>query len=182
MAGSLITRITGMPVAFQSSDIRTGAYGHTTIVVPRPSRVYGGTQSFLQQVPFDLPKEIFTDVNKDSGVVNLIVDRASFLRAPVLGGLEGELRNMFPSETPSGIKASIHAALASAAEQEGIDVEEMSCARDYSGCPGGWARTAGGCIAPNSYSGTCTGTMDFSGTPVEKAQLAQQCGVRFPCM
>lgn len=41
LAGSLVTFLTGMPVAFQSSDAATGSYGHTNIYVPSPSRVYG---------------------------------------------------------------------------------------------------------------------------------------------
>merc|ERR1719240_2321537 len=41
LCGSLITFLTGMPVAFQSSDAATGSYGHTNIVVPSPTRVYG---------------------------------------------------------------------------------------------------------------------------------------------
>jgi hypothetical protein len=61
LAGSLITFLTNTPVAFTSSDAATGAYGHTNIVVPAPSRVYS---SFLKYAPFDLPAEIVTDVNK----------------------------------------------------------------------------------------------------------------------
>lgn len=44
LAGSLITFLTNMPVAFQASDSSTGAYGHTNLVVPAPSRVYGADQ------------------------------------------------------------------------------------------------------------------------------------------
>jgi len=38
LAGSLITGITGEPVAFQISDANTGGYGHTNVIVPSPSR------------------------------------------------------------------------------------------------------------------------------------------------
>ena len=41
LAGSLITLISGLPFSVQSSDVATGSYGHTTIVLPAPSRVYG---------------------------------------------------------------------------------------------------------------------------------------------
>ncbi|CAD7976432.1 unnamed protein product [Amoebophrya sp. A25] len=41
LAGSIITYLTNMPVAFQSSDAASGSYGHTNIVLPAPSRVYG---------------------------------------------------------------------------------------------------------------------------------------------
>merc|ERR1719199_1860612 len=40
LAGSLITRVTDMPVASESSEEKTGSYGRMHIVVPRPSRVY----------------------------------------------------------------------------------------------------------------------------------------------
>ena len=40
MCGSLITLISGLPFSVQSSDVATGSYGHTTIVLPAPSRVY----------------------------------------------------------------------------------------------------------------------------------------------
>ncbi len=52
-----------------------------------------GVASCLATVPFDLPKEIFTDVNKgDVPVVNVIADRASFLRSPALAGTEYKCR------------------------------------------------------------------------------------------
>jgi hypothetical protein len=41
LALSLVSYITNMPIAVQSSDAATGSYGHTNIVVPSPSRVYG---------------------------------------------------------------------------------------------------------------------------------------------
>lgn len=48
LAGSLVTYITGLPVSFQSSDVSTGSYGHTSIVVPAPSRIYGADETISQ--------------------------------------------------------------------------------------------------------------------------------------
>lgn len=96
-AGSIITQITGMPVAVSSSDAQSGSYGHVNIVVPSPSRVYGadaGTlalkagaapegayypTSFLAQKNrgpiIDFPRELIADVNKAPfPTVNVIAD------------------------------------------------------------------------------------------------------------
>ncbi|CAD7975058.1 unnamed protein product, partial [Amoebophrya sp. A120] len=60
--------------------------------------------------------EIFTDVNKgDVPVVNVIADRASFLRAPALAGLESSLKAAHPSESAMMIKATLSDALQAAA-------------------------------------------------------------------
>ena len=40
-AGSLITRATNYPVSASVSDVSTGSYGHVTIVLPSPDRIYG---------------------------------------------------------------------------------------------------------------------------------------------
>lgn len=41
LAGSLITRLTNMPVSAETSDVATGGSGHVTIVLPSPQRIYG---------------------------------------------------------------------------------------------------------------------------------------------
>ncbi len=41
LAGSLLTLLSGMPLAAEVSDETTGSDGHIEIVLPRPSRVYG---------------------------------------------------------------------------------------------------------------------------------------------
>ena len=48
LAGSLITLLTDVPVTSESSDSKTGSYGHVNIVVPRPSRVYGADKEILE--------------------------------------------------------------------------------------------------------------------------------------
>ena len=48
LAGSLLTMLSGMPVAVEVSD-EAGANGHIDIVVPRPSRVYEADELILQR-------------------------------------------------------------------------------------------------------------------------------------
>jgi hypothetical protein len=48
LAGSLITLLTDVPVTSESSDQKTGSYGHVNIVVPRPSRVYRADKEILE--------------------------------------------------------------------------------------------------------------------------------------
>lgn len=48
LAGSLITLLTDVPVTSESSDAKTGSYGHVNIVVPRPSRVYRADKEILE--------------------------------------------------------------------------------------------------------------------------------------
>lgn len=48
LAGSLLTMLSGMPVAVEVSD-EAGANGHVDVVVPRPSRVYQPDELILQR-------------------------------------------------------------------------------------------------------------------------------------
>ena len=48
LAGSLLTLLSGMPVAAEVSNERTGADGHVEIVLPRPSRIYGPDSAAMQ--------------------------------------------------------------------------------------------------------------------------------------
>lgn len=52
LAGSLIARLTNLPVAAQTTD-DNGAMGQLNIVVPSPSRVYRNRQSLLESAPVD---------------------------------------------------------------------------------------------------------------------------------
>ena len=62
LAGSLLTKITNLPVVSESSDASSGSYGHVNVVLPAPSRVYagdasaGGDLSFLSTLPVDAQK------------------------------------------------------------------------------------------------------------------------------
>merc|ERR1712007_138955 len=48
LAGSLITILSGAPVASEIADEVSGSYGHVNIVVPRPSRIYGPDHAMLK--------------------------------------------------------------------------------------------------------------------------------------
>ena len=48
LAGSLLTMLSGMPVAVEVSDV-AGANGHVDIVIPRPSRMYQADELILQR-------------------------------------------------------------------------------------------------------------------------------------
>lgn len=48
LAGSLLTMLSGMPVAVEVSDV-AGANGHVDIVIPRPSRVYQPDDLIVQR-------------------------------------------------------------------------------------------------------------------------------------
>merc|ERR1719498_518994 len=47
LAGSVIARVTDLPVTSSSSDEKTGSYGRTHIVIPRPSRVYRPDETMI---------------------------------------------------------------------------------------------------------------------------------------
>ena len=58
LAGSLLTLLSGMPVAAEVSDEVSGAGGHLEIVLPRPSRVYGPDVAALQMSSGARPNRI----------------------------------------------------------------------------------------------------------------------------
>ena len=57
LAGSLISKITNLPVISEISDAASGSYGHVNVVLPAPSRVYAGdagsSVSFMSTIPVD---------------------------------------------------------------------------------------------------------------------------------
>jgi len=89
-AGSIVTELTGLPVSGTVSE-KSGGYGHTNIVLPSPSRVYGADEavlaakagaagnyypsSFLRVMPFQLPEELMHEVNKGSMSLNIIAEQ-----------------------------------------------------------------------------------------------------------
>lgn len=135
-------------------------------------------------IPFDLPREIFMDVNKgQQNVINIIADRAGFLRAPAGAGVDQALKKMHPSESMAMIKSTISDALVAASASEGVPVDAVLCSRNYSVCPSGWASLGDLCLAPINYAGSCGQTLSFGGmTPTEMAGQAGACDASFPCM
>ena len=140
--------------------------------------------SALAYVPFDLPAELFTDVNKGAPYdVNIIADRAAFIRSPAVAGLESQIKAAHPAESMAMIHQTLSDAVQAAALAEGIPVDDVLCSKNYSGCPSGWASMGSDCLAPVNYSGSCGKSVSFSGlAPFEKAGLAQKCDASFPCM
>ena len=60
----------------------------------------------------------------------------------------------------------------------------VGCSRDFTDpCPAGWSLTSGSvCGPPASYSGSCGGSVDFSGfSPAMLARWSSDCGAFWPC-
>ena len=118
---------------------------------------FSAVVSVLASVPFDLPDEILMDVNKgEVPVVNIIADRASFMKSPLITGAESALSAMHPGESAAMIKDTLARAVEAAAVAEGLPSSEFLCARNYNG----------------RYAGL---------TPAEKASVAAEKGESFPC-
>ena len=74
-------------------------------------------------------------------------------------------------------------AVVTAAIAEGVPVDDVLCAKNFSGCPSGWASMGSDCLAPVNYSGSCGRSVSFAGfAPFEKAALAAKCDASFPCV
>ena len=57
LAGSFITRVTDTPVTSETSDDKTGSYGRTHVVIPRPSRVYRPDETVIELMAGVQPSE-----------------------------------------------------------------------------------------------------------------------------
>merc|ERR1719240_1258209 len=57
LAGSLITRVTDTPVTSETSEDKTGSYGHVHVVIPRPSRVYRADETVIELMAGVQPSE-----------------------------------------------------------------------------------------------------------------------------
>ena len=59
-------------------------------------------------------------------------------KVPLVSGIAKELQNVFPEEPALAIERSIAEGLAQSLADEGIDIHEVLCTRDYSRlCPEG---------------------------------------------
>jgi len=105
--------------------------------------------------------------------------------APLLDGLAEQLVQDYPSQPPVAIEKALSDGLKTAADDEGMQLSDLTCNRDYSvACPEGWVDTGDGstCAAPLAYKGVCAATVSFGGlTPNSKSRLADKCGAAFPC-
>lgn len=105
-------------------------------------------------------------------------------KSPVLSGLHSQLSSRHPHLAPSKINHFLHVALTEAAREEGIPLHDLSCVRDFSGCPEDWVDVGDGknCDVPTGYTGPCS-SIDLDGkTPLERSQAASKCHARFPCI
>merc|ERR1711957_1128114 len=77
----------------------------------------------------------------------------------------------FPDAPESSILESAVSGLGRAAARENMPILELTCARDYSVCPAGWADLGDGarCKAPLGFEGLCDSIVQFGGlAPIEK--------------
>merc|ERR1712190_345239 len=60
----------------------------------------------------------------------------------------------------------------------------VACDQDFSlTCPKGWSEIGGLCVAPATYAGDCSFSVNTTGmSDVQKSALGFKCGVEFPCM
>lgn len=103
---------------------------------------------------------------------------------PLLAGLEEELSSLHPRVPSSKIRGYLVTSLLGIAREE-FDLKrvDLTCVRDYSGCPENWADLGGGsCGVPLAYDGSCSVVSFKDKTPLEKSEVASECAARFPCM
>lgn len=104
----------------------------------------------------------------------------------VASGLAAQLQMIHPSEHGLAVDRAVADGLAQALADEAMDINEVSCNRDYSQqCPSGWADMGDTttCTAPLDYQGSCQPMLKWGGlTAQQKRQQASQCGAEFPCV
>ena len=104
----------------------------------------------------------------------------SFARASVDGFTSAPLATAIAEQFPEASGVIVGDALRAALVAEGVPLSEALCVRDYSvPCPVGWvdAGDGGTCLAPDSYVGPCSESINFRGLPAyEKMLAASRCG------
>ena len=101
--------------------------------------------------------------------------KASLSEVPVVSGLAQQLQGIFPEEPALVVQTAVADGLLRAIGDESVDLDEVTCNRDYSGlcpegglfscstteldifsiCVAGWAEAGDGssCMAPQNYQG-----------------------------
>lgn len=106
--------------------------------------------------------------------------------SPIVSGLEQQLQEAFPEEPTLAVQGAIASGLMKAMSDEGMDVDQISCVRDYSRlCPAGWTEIGdgGGCLAPRNYEGTCKELLQLGGlSAIQKQEKASRCDAAYPCL
>jgi len=107
-------------------------------------------------------------------------------KVPVVSGLGSQLRSIFPEHPQLAIDKAIASGLIRALGDEGLDLEEVACKRDYSRlCPEGWSDAGDGntCLAPIDFQGPCAPQLEMGGlTAQQKRQQAARCGASYGCL
>lgn len=103
---------------------------------------------------------------------------------PILQGLDAKLASKYADQSSATIRNVLAGALHASTESAGVSPSFVTCTRDFSACPMGFADLGGSsCAPPPQYTGDCQGPVDFGGlAPIEKSALADACGVSFPCL
>jgi len=104
-------------------------------------------------------------------------------KVPVVSGLAAQLQNVFPDSPRLAIDKAVASGLLRALGDEGVDLQEVTCNRDYSRlCPEGWAEAGDGnaCLAPLDYQGPCAPMLQMGGlTGQQKRLQAGRCGASY---
>lgn len=107
-------------------------------------------------------------------------------KVPLVSSLGAQLHSVFPDQPQLAIDKAIASGLIQVLGEEGLDVEDVICVRDYSRlCPEGWADAGDGnaCFAPLDYRGPCTPRLEAGGlTAQQKRQQAARCGASYGCL
>lgn len=105
---------------------------------------------------------------------------------PLVSSLGAQLHSVFPEQPQLAIDNAVASGLIRALGEEGLDIEDVICTRDYSRlCPEGWADAGdgNGCLAPLDYRGTCAPRLEMGGlTAQQKRQQAARCGASYGCL
>lgn len=107
-------------------------------------------------------------------------------KVPVVSGLASQLRSVFPDQPQLAVDKAIASGLVRALGDEGLDLGDVACNRDYSRlCPEGWADAgdSNACLAPLDYQGECAPQLEMGGlTAQQKRQQAARCGFSYSCI
>jgi len=107
-------------------------------------------------------------------------------KVPVVNSLAEQLQNVFPDSPKLAIDKAVASGLVRALGDEGLDLQDVTCNRDFSRlCPEGWADAGDGnsCLAPHDYQGPCAPKLEMGGlTGQQKRQQAARCGAIYSCV
>lgn len=131
-----------------------------------------GSALQLMQVPMDQVRSRIQSAN------------AAVVQSAVRGGGESgyeAMRSQVDSARTVPAIPSVTAATTKANKMfEAMHTKDSVCARDWEGCPDGWALSFDSCIAPQSYKGPCSNVLHLGGG-LDKQKFADDCKAPWPC-